>query len=163
MPYRGKGRHPVLIAPYEALDGSLVGLLRIYLSPSGSKLAVDEPKLSFGHVKGAAIRLGEPTSDELIICEGLEDGLTLYQELTKPTPVWVAGGTSLLPSIAVPDWVQRLTIAADNDAAGERAARRAVDAFDVGGRVVRVMRPEPQFKDFNDQLRNIKFKDTDHV
>lgn len=159
LPYRGQGRHPVLIAPIEALDGSLVGLHRTYLTSVGAKLDVPEPRLTFGYPRGAAIRLGKVTADQLIICEGLEDGLTVYQELTKPIPVWVAGGASFLHRMAIPDQVRCLTIAADNDAAGERAARRAADKLGVGGREVHIWRPEPGFKDMNDQLRNIRTKD----
>lgn len=159
LPYRGQGRHPVLIAPIEALDGSLVGLHRTYLTPAGAKLDVPEPRLTLGYPRGGAIRLGKVTADHLIICEGLEDGLTIYQELTKPIPVWVAGGASFLHLMGIPDEVRCLTIAADNDAPGERAARRAADKLGVGGREVRIWRPKPGFKDMNDQLRNIRSKD----
>ncbi len=162
LPYKGRGRHPVLIGPIRALDGSLVAVHRTYLTPTGPKLDVPEPRLTFGYPRGGAIRLGQTTGDQLIICEGLEDGLAIYQELTKPVPVWVAGGASFLHLMGIPDWVRCLTIAADNDAAGERAARRAVDMFDVGGREVRIWRPKPGFKDFSDELQDIKSKDTDH-
>jgi len=92
--------------------------------------------------------------DELIICEGLEDGLTLFQGLGLP--VWVAGGASLMSSIAIPEQVRRVVIGADNDPAGKSAAQRAADAFNVFGRDVRIMLPSPNFKDFNDELRGIE-------
>ncbi|MDR3427748.1 toprim domain-containing protein [Silvimonas sp.] len=152
------GACPVLIAPIDDPNGGLVGLHRTYLTPAGAKAAVQEPRLTLGQVRGGAIRLGAP-KEELIICEGLEDGLTVFQQLNEAIPVWVAGGASFLHQMAIPASVRRLTIAADNDAAGQRAALRALDIFGVGGRVVRVMRPEPGFKDFNDQLRGIKSKD----
>lgn len=151
--YPGVGACPVLIAPIEALDGSLVGLHRTYLTPHGAKLDVPNPRLTLGNVRGGAIRLGA-ANDRLIISEGLEDGLTLYQELG--VPVWVAGGASFLHLMAIPDTVRSLTIAADNDAAGERAAQRAADFFSVGGREVWIMRPKHGFKDFNDQIRGIQ-------
>jgi DNA primase len=151
--YPGVGRHPVLIAPVRALDGSLAGLHRTYLQPNGAKLGVANPKLTLGQVRGNAIHLGEAT-DRLIICEGLEDGLTLYQELG--VPVWVACGASFLHLLALPDTVRSLTIAADNDPPGEKAAWRAVDAHSTGGRVPSIMRPSSGFADFNDELRGIE-------
>lgn len=137
----------------DALDGSLCGLHRTYLQPNGQKLDVRDPRRSLGHVRGCAIRLGEAT-EELIICEGLEDGLTLHQELQ--IPVWVSGGTANLPNMNIPDFVFRIVIAADNDPPGERAAMRAADRLSFGRRTVRIMRPDPRFKDFNDEHRGIE-------
>jgi DNA primase len=149
--YAGRTWHPALIAPLLALDGSMVGLHRTYLQLNGRKLEVPAPRLTLGQIRSCAIRLGEP-DDHLIICEGLEDGLTLYQELDGH-PVWVSGGASLMPAMSIPDDVQCLTIAADNDAVGERAAHRAADAHGTGKRDVRIMHPNAAFKDFNDELR----------
>lgn len=150
-PFEGFGRCHTLLAPITALDGSITGLHRTFLQPNGAKLAVANPRRTLGHLRGNAIRLGE-ADDTLIICEGLEDGLTLFQALDGATPVWVAGGAQNLPLMAIPKTVQSLTIAADNDPVGEQAAQRAVDTFSVGGRQVHIMRPEPTFKDFNDQF-----------
>lgn len=146
--FPGKGLSPVLIAPIEAQDGALVAVHRTYLQPNGKKLDVPDPRRTLGQVRGHAIHLGQ-VADELIICEGLEDGLTLHQELELP--VWVAGGASLLHSMVVPEQVRCLVIAANNDPAGEVAAYRAADAMAVMGRRVRIMRPTHGFKDFNDE------------
>lgn len=161
LPYAGLGRQPCLIAPIRALDGSMVGLHCTYLTAAGTKLGVADPRRSFGQVRGCAIWLGEP-ADRLIICEGLEDGLTLSQRLDG-CAVWVACGATNLAAMAIPGSVKVLTIAPDNDAPGKLAARRAVDAFSVGGREVRIVPPKPSFKDFNDQLRNIKSEDFRHA
>jgi len=151
--YPTVGACPVLIAPIDALDGPLAGIQLTYLQPSGHKLAVPDPRRSFGQVRGHAIRLGQAV-DELVICEGLEDGLTLFQRFESP--VWVACGAGSLHNMIIPQTVRRLMICADNDPAGEQAAMRAADAFMVGGREVRILRPAPGFKDFNDELRGIK-------
>lgn len=153
LPYRGHGAHPALIAPLQALDGSVVGLQLTYLTQNGAKADLSNPRLSMGLVRGHAIHLEEPT-DELIICEGLEDGLTLYQRFR--VPVWVACGAALMAKMAIPDSVRRLAIAADNDIPGELAAQHAADVFGVGGRDVRIIRPANAFKDFNDEIRGIK-------
>jgi DNA primase len=151
--YPGKGPHPVLIAPIEAPDGTLAGVHRTYLQPSGKKLSVRDPKRTLGQVRGNAIHLGA-VADELIICEGLEDGLTLHQELELP--VWVACGASSLHSMVIPAQVRSLVIAADNDPAGEMAAYRAADAMAVLGRRVGIIRPASGFKDFNDELCGVR-------
>ena len=147
--YPGVGPRPALIAPIDGLDGSLVGLHRTYLDHGGSKLDVASPRLTLGQARGCAIRLGQVTN-ELVVCEGLEDGLTLYQEWG--IPVWVAGGASFMPAMAIPGGITSLIIAADNDEAGDRAAYRTADALSTGGREISIARPSPGFKDFNDQL-----------
>ena len=123
---------------------------RTYLEHGGSKLDVASPRLTLGQARGCAIRLGE-AADRLVVCEGLEDGLTLYQEWG--IPVWVAGGASFMPGMKIPSQINSLIVAADNDAAGERAAHRTVDALSAVGRNMSIARPSPGFKDFNDQLR----------
>lgn len=151
LSYPGASACPALVSPVRALSGGLEGIQRTYLTPAGGKLAVETPKLSLGRVRGGAIRLGEPAG-ELILCEGLEDGLSLAQELTAAC-VWAAPGAGMLQAMRLPSDVHSVIIAADNDAAGEAAARRAGEAFAREGRRVRIMRPEARFKDWNDQLR----------
>jgi DNA primase len=54
------------------------------LKPDGSgKAAIDNPKLSLGRIGGGAIRLA-PAASELIVTGGIEDGLSLMQELGRP-------------------------------------------------------------------------------
>lgn len=145
--------HPALVAPVTGPDGSLEGIQRTFLTADGQKLTIADPKLSLGRVRGGAIRLGE-TAGELILCEGLEDGLSLAQELPGAT-IWAAPGAGMLVSMMLPAGVSAVVIAADNDAAGEAAAIRAAERFASEGRSTRVMRPDPAFKDWNDQLRGI--------
>lgn len=151
--YPKRGHCPTLTAPIDDLEGSVVGVHRTYLQPNGAKLDVPNPRMTLGSLRGGAIRLGT-AADRLIICEGLEDGLTLYQELN--VPVWVAGGAGFMRQMILPQTIRSLIIAADNDAAGELAAQRAADTHNINGRDVRIMRPDPAFKDFNDQLQGIR-------
>lgn len=148
------GRHPVLIAPVTSPEGVLVGIHRTYLAPPGHKLDVPAAKLTLGRVRGCAIRFGQPGRD-LIICEGIEDALSLYQQLDG-LAVWAACGAAFLPLMQIPEAVLNLTVAADNDHAGELATHRAAEALQAPGRAVRIMRPEAGFKDFNDELRGVR-------
>jgi DNA primase len=151
--YPGAGEHPAIITPVTGASGALEGIQRIFLTVDGRKLPVRDPKLSLGRVRGGAIRLGEATA-QLILCEGLEDGLSLAQ-VQAGASVWAAPGAGMLTVMCLPPGVSRVIIATDNDAAGERAAMRAAERFASEGRHVRIMRPDSVFKDWNDQLRGI--------
>lgn len=162
LPYpEHHGLFPALVAAVQDVHGKVCGVQRIYLAadgngkagliPPGDKKPKD--KLSLGMVKGGAIRLG-PVASEVVLTEGLEDGLTLAQSLPGKS-VWVVCGTEMLPGVEMPDGVRAVTIGRDNDAAGDIATAKAAEAYSEQGRTVRVMRPSPAFKDFNDELRGI--------
>lgn len=141
---------PCLVALVASADNRLAGIHRIYLKEDGrGKADVEDPKLSLGPVSGGAIRLA-PAAGELIVCEGLEDGLTLMQETRRA--VWAAAGSGTLAKMGLPDGVQRVVIGRDNDAPGMAAAARAAEWFAAGGRQVCTFAPLPGFKDFNAEL-----------
>ncbi|CAM3133462.1 Toprim domain-containing protein [Sphingomonas antarctica] len=144
--------HPCLIALVASVDNKAIGIQRTYLTDGGGKAAVPKPKLSLGSVRGGAIRLA-PGAVKLMVCEGLEDGLTLQQELG--CAVWVAAGASMLPSMRIPEGVASVVIGADGDEPGERSAQDAARAFARPGRQVRIIRPLDGHKDFNDELRGV--------
>jgi DNA primase len=148
--YGGKGaEHPVLVAAIASADNKLVGIQRTYLNAAGTgKAAVPKPKLSLGRVSGGAIRLA-PCAASLVVCEGLEDGLTLQQELGKA--VWASAGASMLPNMQFPPGVHSVSIGGDNDDAGRAAARKAAETFALRGIESRVFFPDDA-KDFNQQL-----------
>lgn len=152
LPLGSQGPMPTLVAAISTIDGEVGGVQRTFLrsEPIGkAHLPGGRVKFSLGRVLGGAIRLG-PADRSLVVTEGLEDGLTLMQGLGRP--VWVAAGAGMLPAIQLPESVRAVVIGADNDAAGRAAANKAADVFAASGRQVRIMRPEPGFKDFNAQL-----------
>ena len=151
--YPDAGEHSAIVAPVTGASGALEGIQRTFLTADGRKLPVRDPKLSLGRMRGGAIRLADPAA-ELVLCEGLEDGLSLAQELPGAS-VWAAPGAGMLAAMCLPPIVSSVIIAADNDAAGEQAARRAAERFASEGRQVRIMRPDPAYKDWNDQLRGL--------
>lgn len=148
--YGTKGpEHPALVAAVQCVEGKVIGIQRTYLNSAGTgKAAVPKAKLSLGRVSGGAIRLA-PCAPSLIVVEGLEDGLTLLQELGLAT--WVAAGASMLPAMAFPEAVTAVAIGGDNDDAGRRAARKAAEAFAHRGIGSRVFFPAGA-KDFNAEL-----------
>lgn len=148
--YGTKGpEHPVLVAAVASADNRLIGVQRTYLNATGTgKAAVPKPKLSLGRVSGGAIRLA-PCAASLIVCEGVEDGLSLAQVLGRA--VWVSAGASMLPSMIFPPGVRSVAIGGDNDEAGRLAARKAAEAFEHRGISTRAFFPLDA-KDFNQEL-----------
>jgi DNA primase len=145
---------PCLVAAVTDLSGHVIGIQRTFLSNNGlGKANVAKPKLSLGRIRGGAIRLG-PIARQIVLCEGIEDGLTLQQELGLST--WVAAGVDNLMSLELPLPVRFVVIGADADPAGERGARRAAERFASEGRAARIIRPLEGHKDFNDELRGVR-------
>lgn len=141
---------PVLIAAVASADDKLIGVQRTYLRSDGmGKAEVPKPKLSLGRVSGGAVRLA-PRTASIIVCEGIEDGLTVLQD--RGVPVWVAAGASMMPNMIFPAEVREVIIAGDGDAPGREAARKASGAFAGRGLSVRTLFPAPPWKDFNAEL-----------
>ena len=142
--------HPCLVALVAGANDKAMGIQRTYLTDGGGKAAVPKVKLSLGHVLGGAIRLS-PCAAMLTVCEGIEDGLSLQQELGRG--VWVAAGASMMPAMRFPAGVNQIVIGADGDERGEDAARKAADAFTRQGKRCRIIRPNEGFKDFNEMVQ----------
>ena len=143
---------PALLSAFTDCEGNVRGIQRTYIAPDGRKIDHPDAKLSLGSIRGHAIRLGE-AEDKLILCEGLEDALTLRSAMPDYA-VWVAGGTSNLSQLEIPNSVSDLTIAADNDEAGRCAALRAAESYLAPDRSVRISPPPAGFKDFNEMRQS---------
>ena len=126
------------------------GIQRAYLDEGGAKAKFAKVKLPLGRVSGGAIRLG-PVCEQVTVCEGLEDGLSLAQP--GAGSVWVAAGASMLPAMQFPPAVRSVVIGADGDEAREREALKAGAAYAARGISVRIIRPLAGFKDFNAELQ----------
>jgi DNA primase len=141
---------PALVAGAQDVDGKFSGIQVTRLAADGrDKAPIEVPRRTVGPIQGAAMRLAPP-GPTLVLCEGLETGLSVLQSTGLPT--WVTFGCENLAHVALPDVVETVIIGADADAAGERAAAEAVQAFQSQGRRARIVRPPDGFKDFNDVL-----------
>lgn len=132
----------------------VVAVHRTFLAPDGSgKAEVSEPKLSYGPIRGAAIRLA-PLGEVLLIAEGIETTLSGLQE--TGIPAWASICASNLPNLRLPELpiAGEIIITADNDPAGMSSARRAAVKWILEGRKVRIAVP-PDGLDLNDVLRGI--------
>jgi hypothetical protein len=80
----------------------------------------------------------EPTYG-LTICEGTETGLALL--MAGLAPVWCCGGAGNLTSFPVLAGIECLTVAADADEPGDRAAAGVAQRWRDAGRKVVIIAP----------------------
>jgi putative DNA primase/helicase len=130
-------------------DAKPVGISRTFLAPSGKGKAECVPnKMMLGPCSGGAVRLGE-AGNSVMVGEGIETCLSVMQATGRP--VWAALSTSSLGSLDLPQHIHEVTVLADGEGAGEKAAKHAASRWVQEGRRVRIARP-PKGLDFNDVL-----------
>jgi hypothetical protein len=143
-------RYPAMIA---AIQGNrLPAVHRTYLKNDGlGKADIERPKAMLGTVAGAAVRLSEARG-QLVVCEGLETGLSLSSGiLDAPAHVWAALSTSGMRGLSLPPRAGQLTIASDGDKAGREASNALAERADALGWQVTLL-PAPEDLDWNDVL-----------
>ena len=143
-------RYPAMIA---AIQGNrLPAIHRTYLRSDGlGKADIERPKAMLGVVTGASVRLSE-AHERLVVCEGVETGLSLSSGLLDaPARVWAALSTSGMRRLSLPPRAGQLTIASDGDKAGREAANVLAERADALGWQVTLM-PAPEGLDWNDVL-----------
>lgn len=138
-----KAEYPAMIVPIVAPNGFVVGQQRTYLTTSGTKAPVENPKKTRSaceNIAGSAVRLF-PATDVLGIGEGVETMLAV--ELATAMPTWAATSAAMLRRVIVPKDVKTVFIWEDLDlnAAGETASAELSQRLQQEGRVVHVCRP----------------------
>ncbi len=142
---------PCLVALIANGQDKIGGIQRTFVREDGTgKADVPAAKLSLGRVRGGAIRLA-PAAGELIVTGGVEDGLTLQQELGRA--VWAATGEGNMANLVLPAGVKSVIIGADRDDSGDAHASRAAQTYAEQDRAVRIIRPYAPHKDFNSELQ----------
>ncbi len=164
--WRCTHRGPAMIAAAQNIDGQIVAVQRTWLKRDGhgkANLAVS--RKTVGTPRGAAVRLGM-VRPRLLVAEGLETGLSLFQGLcdANRAVVWCVLGTAGMRSVEVPETgVKEVFFAIDGDAPSLKAAKvgaaRLCKDYDT-----RVMR-SPRGMDWNDVLQqfNTEHKGSAHV
>lgn len=146
--------YPCMVAAVQDSGEEIIAIHRTYLQANGQGKAPVEPaKMLLGNARGGTIKLA-PATQELILCEGIEDGLSLHSILGKP--VWVAGSATLLESIVLPSLplAAIVHIAPDNDDAGKKVTEKLGCRLYAEGRTVNIMPPPLAYKDFNEILHH---------
>lgn len=147
-PHPGGGRRIALIAAIAGPDGNLQGVQRIYLDRDGRKADCEPVKASLGLVAGGAVRL-QPASVKLVIAEGVESAASAGVLLGMPAWSAISAG-NLARNVALPAGILSVTIAADHDGPGLRAAEAALRRWRAEGRTVRIVKAAVFGRDFND-------------
>jgi hypothetical protein len=135
--------HPALLALLcDVRSGAAVGVINIFLRADGAdRLRDRKGKTVTGRARLAAIMLSsfdDPTIG-LVICEGVETGIALRQ--AELAPVWALGGAGHLSAFPVLSGIEALTIAADADRPGRRAAVCCAARWRQAGREVVTIAP----------------------
>ena len=129
----------------------LIAVHRTWLLPDGSGKAKIEPqRMMLGNSFGGAVQLS-PAAEAMVICEGLETGLSVSQ--VAKLPVWAGLSTSGIKGVSLPNLPlgKNIIIACDNDMAGRKAAMQAAERWTKEDRIVQLAFP-PENQDFNDLL-----------
>ena len=139
-----------MIASVTDLQGRITGAHRTWLAPDGSgKAAVPTPRRAMGNLLGHAVRFGA-AEDVLTVGEGIETMLSLRAALPG-MPMAAALSAGHLGAFDLPPTLQRLYIARDADAAGDKAVAVLTARTVAAG--IAVLMLSPRSGDFNDDLQ----------
>ncbi len=146
---------PALVAAVTDLGGTITGVQRTWLDPSGrSKAPVATPRRAMGQLLGHAVRLGSPSdgtaSDVMAAGEGIETMLSL-QAAVPCLPLAAALSAGHLASLLLRPGLRRLYVVRDNDRAGHWAAETLMTRAQAAGIEALVL--APTLGDFNDDVR----------
>jgi Toprim domain-containing protein len=135
--------HPALLcALSDARTGGQCGIINVYLrQDGGDRLRDAKGKTCTGRARGAVVMLSnfdEPTAG-LILCEGVETGVAIFQSELRP--IWACGGAGTLATFPILGGIEALTVAADADSAGQRAAMVLAERWREAGREVSIVAP----------------------
>lgn len=149
---RGPERHPALLALFRCITADVPkAITRIALRPDGfGKANIPRQKQFLGPVSGAAIKLDSDAevTGGLHIAEGVETGLAIWQGGGRP--VWALGSAGAIERFPVLAGIESITVCADNDPAGLRAARNCAERWRSAGREVFLKYPNTAGDDFAD-------------
>jgi hypothetical protein len=142
--------HPALLALLSDIHTARpCGTINIYLRPDGSdRLRDKKGKTSWGRVADSAVMLSpfDDVTMGLIICEGVETGLALLMH--NLAPVWCCGGSGNLKQFPILGGIEALTVAADADEPGQKAAAEVIRRWrSVGRESVAVAPPDGDWAD----------------
>lgn len=143
---------PALIAAATDGNGTITGVHRTWLDPSGQRKApVSTPRRSMGLILGHGVRIGR-AAEVMAVGEGLETVLSVRTVLAT-MPMIAAGSANHLEALSLPSGLRRLYVAEDDDPAGRRATAAVIARAEAGG--IEALRLTPALGDFNDDLRQL--------
>lgn len=127
------------------------GVHRTFFTKKGQRLE-KSAKMMLGPCAGGAVRLSE-TTGPLVVCEGVETGLSLLSGLlSRSHTVWAALSTSGVKGLTLPPRPGELILAADGDRPGRVAAASLAYTANARGWQISMMQA-PDGQDWNDILQ----------
>ncbi len=127
----------------DALTGDAIGYHETILDRDGNKTG----RLMHGRASGGVVRLyDEPGSNEISIAEGIETALA-----TGARPIWACLSSGIMQGLPVLPGVEQLTVFADHDPAGVKAANEVGERWHAAGRRVTLTMPGLLGMDFADR------------
>lgn len=141
--------HEGMLALVRNHEGAPVSIHRTYLRDRQRKMMPPTEKIS-----GAAIRLGQPGGDELVVGEGIEttlSGMQYYGVAEGYACISALG----METVRIPPTISKVFILADNDHSftGQRAAFILARHFDNKGKEITVAMSTARGDDFNDVIK----------
>jgi len=161
-----KRKLPCMLARISTRDGKLAAIHRTYLFQQGGEFKtskkISKTSREWG---GGAIRLLPcKNSKRIIVGEGIETVLSVRAHVLRAhgvdIPCWAGVSANNLEKIAVPDHIENIMVAGDNDLSftGQKAAYILANRLTVHDkRRAMVSIPTITDTDFNDQLRNTNY------
>lgn len=141
-----------LIGALRAGDGEVTAVQRIWVTPHGTKAALDPVKATLGPMVDSAVRLGrvDPGRGVLGVAEGIETALAA--SILFRVPVWACLGAARLGKVWLQSSVTRVIVFGDNGKVGKAAAYQAARIYRERGLDARVRLPDAPHGDHNDWL-----------
>lgn len=166
---------PAIVTAIHNANNEFVGVHRTFLEQVNGVWRRKTKKV-LGSFAGGAIRLwrgktATPISklnalknldeidETLIICEGIEDGLSIAMACPEYR-IWTSISVSNLQNIAIPKGINQVIIAGDVDgdeAIATKQVNLAAENFMRAGKIVKIARPN-NAHDFNDELTGQNYK-----
>lgn len=141
---------PALIAAVTDLSGTITGVHRTWLDPSGrAKARIATPRRAMGHLLGNAVRFGV-VEDVMAAGEGIETMLSL-QCVLPDLPMAACLSANHLAAMLLPAGLRILYAVRDADTAGDGAVATLTERARQDGIEARILSPHRD--DFNDDLR----------
>jgi hypothetical protein len=130
------GINAIVALMTDPLTNESTGVHRTFVNPDGTK----RERKMLGRQGVIRLSADDDVTDGLGVVEGLEDGLSVL--LSGWAPVWCATSAGAIERFPVLPGIEALTIFADTDAPGMKAARACVERWTLAGREARLSHPK---------------------
>lgn len=156
-PYEKSAARPALLGVVRDKQGAISRIQAVYLDEkTKNKAKCNIPKQTFGKGDAHGLHLGSPEATTIILCEGIETGLSL--QMARPdADVIVAFGKANLAKVTIPSHATAVILAADNDGPATyhgKSIQQVVHLCKSMNKPLTIALPKIVGHDFNDSLKH---------